>query len=113
MDIDPHLLILRQAAAGTLPASIDSESPVSVQAVRDLIASGYMEAIDTSSFDGPAFLNPSITISGREYLRVLEELARAASLTGKTCKHLPAVFKWVFSIVAALLVAFLTKRFVG
>ncbi len=113
MDTDPHLLILRQAAAGTLPASIDSRSTVSVQAVQDLITSGHMEALDNSSLSGPAFLDPRITISGREYLRVLEERARAASLSGKTSKHLPAVLKWVFRVIGALIVAFLIKQFVG
>ncbi len=113
MDSNPHLQILRLAAAGTLPSSIDSGSAVSVQAVQDLINSGYMEAIDTSSLDGTAFLDPRITISGREYLRALEDRARAASLTGKTSKHLPVVLKWAFGIVAALIVAFITKQFIG
>lgn len=113
MNTDPHLLILRKAAAGTLPASIDAESTVSVQGIQDLIASGHMEALDTPSLDRPAFLDPRITISGREYLRVLEERARAASPTGKISKHLPAVLKWVFGIVAALVGALLIKQIVG
>lgn len=113
MDTEPHLQILRQAAAGALPNNVDSESSISVQALQDLISAGHMEAIDASSFDGPAFLDPRITIDGREYLRVLEERAQAASFTGKASKHLPAVLKWVFGIVAALIVAALTKLLVG
>lgn len=92
---------------------MDAESPVPIGAVRDLIGSGHIEAIDASSLEGPAFIDSRITVSGREYLRVLEERARAASLTGKAGKHFPAVLKWVFGIVAALVVAFLAKRFVG
>jgi hypothetical protein len=113
MDTDPYLLILRQAADGTLPSSsFDFDSSVPIEAVRELISSGHMEASDTSSLDGPAFLNPRITTLGREYLRVLEERARAMSLIGKIGKHLPAVFKWVCGIGAALAVAFLTKQFI-
>jgi hypothetical protein len=113
MDTDANLRILRQAAAGTLPARIDSESPVSVRAVRDLLNSGYLAAIDASSLGGPAFLDSRITVPGREYLRVLEERTHAASLFGKTSKHLPTVVKWVFGIVSALVVAFLAKQFIG
>jgi hypothetical protein len=113
MDSDAHLQILRLAAAGTLPSSIDSGSGVSVQAVQDLISSGYMEAIDTSSLDGTAFLDPRLTIYGREYFRVLEDRAHAASLTGKTRKHLPVMLKWVFGISAALIVAFITNKVIG
>ena len=113
MDTDAKLQILRQAADGTLPARIDSESPVPVQAVRDLRSSGYLEAIDASSLGGPAFLDSRITITGREYLRVLEERTHAASLFGKASRHLPTVVKWVFGIVAALVVAFLANEFIG
>lgn len=113
MDTDLHLLILRQAAAGTLPANVDANSPVPAEAVRDLIESGHLEAIDASSLSGPAFVDPRITVAGREYLGVLEERARAASLTGKAGKYVSSLLKWVFGIVAALLVAFLTKQFVG
>jgi hypothetical protein len=113
MDKNQHLDILRQAVAGTLPANVDSESAVSVLAVKDLIDSGHLEATDTSSLDGDAFLDPRITTSGREYLRVLEERAHAASISGKVGKQFPAVVKWVFGIIAALLGAYLIKQVVG
>jgi hypothetical protein len=113
MDSDPQLEILRQAAAGTLPARIDSESPVPVSIVKALVSSGHLQAIDTSNLDGDGFIDPRITTSGREYLRVLEERDHAASIPGKVGKHFPAILKWVFGIVAALLVAYLAKQFVA
>lgn len=113
MSIDPQLEILRRAATGTLPTTVDSCSSVPALVIKDLVASGHLAAMDVSNFNGPAFLEPRITTVGREYLHVLEERAHAASLTGKVRKHVPAVFKWVFGIVAALVIAYLTKRFIG
>ncbi len=113
MDTDQRLDILRRAAAGTLPGSVASESSVPVLVVKDLVKSGHLEAIDTSNLDGPSFLNPRITTSGREHLRVLEDRAHAASIPGKVGASFPAVLKWIFGVVAVLLAAYLVKRFVA
>lgn len=113
MNTDRQLEILRQAATDTLPHRIDSTSSVPVLIVRELVSSTYLEAIDTSSVDGPSFMNVRITTSGREYLRVLEERVRAASFLGKVADHFPAVLKWAFGIIAALIVAYFAKQFIA
>ncbi|MEO8779017.1 MAG: hypothetical protein ABI389_10155 [Rhodanobacter sp.] len=113
MDTDQQLEVLRRAAAGTLPERIDSGSTVPVLLVKDLVNSGHLEALNASNLSGPGFLSPRITTSGREHLRALEERAKAASVSGKVTKHLPAFIKWFFAIIAALIVAYLTKRFIS
>lgn len=64
-----HRTILKAAARGELPQSIDEQSDFDVHLVKELVESGLLKAVDASSFDGPAFLNPTITVAGREYLR--------------------------------------------
>lgn len=70
--MDEHLRVLELAARGALPDSIDESSELPVGIVRELVEEGYLAAIDTSSFDGIAYLEPRITLSGREYLRRLK-----------------------------------------
>jgi hypothetical protein len=66
-----HALYL--AARGRLPETIDSASYPSVTVVQELIEAGYLKATDVSSLDGAAYLNPKITLAGREYLAQLRE----------------------------------------
>jgi len=63
-----HLIILELAAQGKLPEKIDSASHLSVTVVRELIDAGYLKAIDASSLEGIACIQPKITLAGREYL---------------------------------------------
>ena len=105
MATERHLEILRLAAAGTLPHRVEPGSNISSDVIGELVGSGYLTAIDASSFDGPSFLDPRITVAGREYLRTLEERRKAESLSGKARKLSPAVVKWVLGIVAAIVAA--------
>ncbi|WP_421794146.1 hypothetical protein [Hydrocarboniphaga effusa] len=66
--MNEHLRILDLATRNALPAEIDDQSDPSAQIFRELLDAGYVTAIDASSFDGEAFLNPRITLAGREYL---------------------------------------------
>lgn len=66
-----HALYL--AARGKLPGTIDSASFPSVTVVKELVEAGYLKAIDASSMDGAAYLNPRITMAGREYLAQVKE----------------------------------------
>lgn len=68
-----HIRILDLASRGTLPDQIDEDSELPVLIVRELVQAGYLTAIDASSMDGHAYLEPRITISGREYLRRLQQ----------------------------------------
>jgi hypothetical protein len=68
-----HIRILELASQGALPDQIDEDSDIPVLIVRELVQSGYLTAIDATSFDGIAYLDLHITIPGREYLRRLQQ----------------------------------------
>jgi len=70
--MDDRQRILETAARGQLPDSLSEVSGLSIEAVRELVEAGYLTATDTSGFDGIEYLDPRITITGREYLRVLQ-----------------------------------------
>jgi len=60
--------ILDLASKGALPDRIDENSEIPIPIIRELVQANYLTAIDASSFDGTAYLNPQITVSGREQL---------------------------------------------
>ena len=70
--MDEHRRILEFAARGSLPESLSESSEFPIQVVRELVEAGYLTAIDATSFDGMEYLNPRITMGGREYLRTLQ-----------------------------------------
>ena len=67
-----YLEILDLASIDDLPEQIDESSELPVKIVSELIDAGYLKAIDATSFDGVAFLQAKITLSGREYLNTLK-----------------------------------------
>ncbi len=69
--MEQHLRILELGARGALPDSIDECSELPISIIRELVEAGYLAAIDASSKDGIAYLDPRITLTGREYLRQL------------------------------------------
>lgn len=71
--VQEHLYLLDLAARGALPERVDNSSELSFVVVRELVEAGYLSAIDASSLDGYAYLNPRITLSGREYLARLQK----------------------------------------
>jgi hypothetical protein len=70
--LDEHLRILRLGAEGNLPEVLDRQSGVSLHIVEELIGAGYIAAVDVSTIDGPGFMQPRITLAGREYLHQSE-----------------------------------------
>ena len=70
--MDDRQRILEIAARGQLPDSLSETSEFPLEAVRELVEAGYLTAMDASSFDAVEYLDPRITIAGREYLRVLQ-----------------------------------------
>jgi len=76
--MEEHRKVLELAEQGALPKTIDGTSHLSVDVVRELIDAGCLKAIDASSTHGPAYLQPKITLAGREYLTQLR-----ASMEGK------------------------------
>jgi hypothetical protein len=67
-----HIRILELGARGTLPEEIDEHSDISISVVRELVEAQFLTAIDASSVDGVAYINPRITLAGRDYLRKLQ-----------------------------------------
>lgn len=68
-----HLVVLDMAAQSKLPDNIDGTSEVSVDVVGELVDAGFLKALDASSFAGVAYMDPKITLAGREYLAELKE----------------------------------------
>lgn len=66
--LNSHYKVLRLASNGKLPEGIDETSEFKIDVVTELIEAGYLKAIDASDFDGTAYLQTKITLSGREYL---------------------------------------------
>ena len=71
--MDEHERILGLGEHGALPDRIDDSSELSVSVVKELVEAGYLAAIDACSMDGDCYLDPRITLAGREYLRELRE----------------------------------------
>ncbi len=84
-----HEHVLHLAARGKLPESIDSASCPSVTVVQELIEAGYLKAVDASSHDGAAYLNPKITLAGREYLAQLREGPEGKQMKPQKLKDRP------------------------
>ena len=62
---------LRKAAVEQLPEQIDDNSDPTFAVCRELIEAGYMEAVDASTMGHRCYLNPRITLAGREYLEAM------------------------------------------
>lgn len=61
---------LKRAALGTLPRTIDDQTQgVDMAAFKELYQGGLIEAIDASGDCGNSYLEPSITLRGREALQ--------------------------------------------
>lgn len=74
-DFTEHRDLLARAAAGQLPDHVDRTTGISMAVLQELVEAGYINAIDANSMDGPCYLEPRITIQGREYLRTLHQRA--------------------------------------
>lgn len=66
--MDDYLRVLELAERKALPPQINRDSDPEVSVVRELVEAGYLWAINATTFDGETFLNPRITLPGREYL---------------------------------------------
>lgn len=71
--MNDYIRILELGSRGALPDSVDRSSDLPITVIRELLDAGYLTAIDASSKDGIAFLEPRITLAGREYLRLLRQ----------------------------------------
>jgi hypothetical protein len=85
--MEQYLIILELATQGKLPKKIDNASNISVTAVQELINAGYLKAINASSLHGPAYIEPKITLAGREYLVQLKETTEEKQMEAKKHKE--------------------------
>src|SRR5690606_28532470 len=100
-----HRKILELAAKDELPNRIDSDSELSVKAFSELYEQGLVDGADATSMDGPQYLEPRITMRGREYLNDLQQRAAEASPAGKARRIGLRALDWSLGIVAGVLIA--------
>jgi hypothetical protein len=70
--MEEHIRILEMASRNALPERVNEDSELSVQVVHELYEAGHLEAVDACSRDGMEYLDPRITLQGRQYLRQLQ-----------------------------------------
>ena len=80
--MEEHCRLLELAAGGQLPERVDEQSTPEFDIFRELIEAGYLKAIDASHMGGRAYLDPRITLAGREYLQ--QQRTPMASPSGST-----------------------------
>lgn len=66
--MEEHRSILHVAEAGQLPNTVDESSDFDMDVFEELIQSGLIGGTDACSDDGRCYLEPRITLAGREYL---------------------------------------------
>ncbi len=75
--------ILKLAIQGKLPKNMSEDNFPDIDIFVELYQSGFIDAIDASSLDGKAYLNPKITFKGREYYDGLEHTPNSTMTTNK------------------------------
>ena len=75
--------ILKLAIEGELPKNISKGNFPDIDIFVELYQRGFIDAIDASSFDGIAYLNPKITFEGREYYNSIERTTTQPMTTNK------------------------------
>lgn len=112
MATEEHRRILEAAAEGQLPYEISESSEFPVAVVKELVLAGYLEAADASSDDGDAYLEPRITLAGREYLKhlVSKDEEKFQNSPGQVSRH---VFGWIFTVLGAVVAGLILYWLVG
>lgn len=103
--------VLEMAERGELPDRIVGNSVVPFSIVKELCDSGFLDATNATSYDGPAYIDPRINVSGREYLKILKQQHHEASTRGKAKKIGVSILGWIGRIVAALIVAWFVWKY--
>ena len=63
-----HLEILRRAATGDLPSTIDAQSGIDLTGFSLLWRAGLVDAVNASGDKGECFLHPAVTLAGLAHL---------------------------------------------
>ncbi|HCN3812097.1 TPA: hypothetical protein N6S97_005029, partial [Escherichia coli] len=69
--MEQHKMILQALASGSFGNFIDESSDMDINIFEELLSSGMVTAIDGCADDGRAYLEPKITLRGREFLNQL------------------------------------------
>ncbi|MGM0593832.1 MAG: hypothetical protein ACQETD_04775 [Pseudomonadota bacterium] len=114
MPTTEHQRVLEAAANQTLPDEIDESSEYSVSVVKELVESGFLNAADACSDDGDAYLEPRITLSGREYLESFK-LKSDSVVDRKTAVRgfAKPFLGWVFGILGTVVGGLILYYLVG
>ena len=108
--LSEHRKILEKAIAGELPDRITRDSEISVEIFHELYEEELVTAIDASSMnEGRGYINPAITLKGREYLNVLNQKREEMSLKGRVKKIGLFFLGWVGGVLSAVLTTWLGK----
>ncbi len=108
--LSAHRDILEDAIAGTLPSHIKHNSETPVGIFKELFEQGLVTGIDVSTLnEGPGYMNPEITLKGREYLNDLNQRREERSLKGRAKKIGWLFLGWLGGIVSTILVAWASK----
>lgn len=108
--LNVHKTILEKAIAGALPSEITRTSEIPVEIFHELYEEGLVKAIDVSSMnEGTGYMNPAITLKGREYLDELNRKRDERSLKGRAKKVGLVFLGWLGGVLSAALTAWLGK----
>ena len=108
--LSEHRTILEKAIAGELPSKITRTSEIPVEIFRELYEEGLIAAINASSMnEGTGYMNPVITLKGREYLNELNRRRDEMSLKGRAKKIGLVFLGWLGGVLTAVLTAWLGK----
>ena len=69
--MEKHQNILDSLASNNFPSQIDENNFPLINIFKELYEVGYVKAVDASSYDGICYMEPRITLAGREYLKKL------------------------------------------
>ena len=109
-----HQRILEAAANEMLPDEIDESSEYPISVVKELVETGFLDAADACSGDGDAYLEPRITLSGREYLESIKGQSDSGVVRVSTLWALSKPFlSWVFGIVGTVIGGLVLYYLVG
>lgn len=75
--------LLKLAIDGELPKNISEDDFPDIDIFVELYNRGFIDAIDASTLDGKAYLNPKITFEGREHYDSLERTTAQPMTTNK------------------------------
>ncbi|ECH8973051.1 hypothetical protein QF32_09010 [Salmonella enterica subsp. enterica] len=78
--MEQHKTILQALANGSFGNFINESSDMDINIFEELLSSGMVTAIDACTFDGKEYLDPKITLRGREFLNQLTAKPKESAL---------------------------------